>query len=419
MPARKKVALIGASTRAIYAFADPLVKDYRDTHEIVGCFDINPHRIGVMSDFIAAQVPAFDHIDAMFRQTRPDLVIISTVDATHAAYIEKAFEYEVDCVSEKPLCTTAEQCRRLREVQAARPHVQAFTSHNYRYVPFALRIKRIVDSGKLGRLRSLIFHEQLDQRHGASYFRRWNREKKNSGGLLVHKASHCFDLMNWWVGSRPKEVMARGSLTAYGPGASPFRGEACHRCPHAEACPQYDDANKDHVLSRLYFEGARPGAYTPDLCVFAPEIDAEDHATVGYSYENGVQVTFDLRAYAAYEGVHIVVEGSDGRLEFREGMSTRWMLASGQHGLEETTGKSLRFCGFEQPVEELDIEGASGGHGGADPMMLDDTFGPPPHSNVRASLEDGIQAVLIGAAANISIAERRTVDAQALLAGAG
>ena len=59
MPARKKVALIGASTRAIYAFADPLVKDYRDTHEIVGCFDVNPRRIGVMNEFIDFDVPAF------------------------------------------------------------------------------------------------------------------------------------------------------------------------------------------------------------------------------------------------------------------------------------------------------------------------------------------------------------------------
>ena len=50
----------------------------------------------------------------------------------------------------------------------------------------------------------------------ADYFRRWHRDKRNSGGLLVHKATHHFDLINFWLGSAPELVMALGGLRFYG-----------------------------------------------------------------------------------------------------------------------------------------------------------------------------------------------------------
>ena len=51
-------------------------------------------------------------------------------------------------------------------------------------------------SGVIGNVVSVDFHWLLDTRHGADYFRRWHRNKRNSGGLLVHKATHHFDLVN-------------------------------------------------------------------------------------------------------------------------------------------------------------------------------------------------------------------------------
>ena len=56
----------------------------------------------------------------------------------------------------------------------------------------------------------------LDTSHGADYFRRWHREKDKSGGLLVHKSTHHFDLVNWWLASSPKTVFAMGGLRFYG-----------------------------------------------------------------------------------------------------------------------------------------------------------------------------------------------------------
>ncbi len=60
------------------------------------------------------------------------------------------------------------------------------------------------------------FEWLLDIRHGADYFRRWHRDKANSGGLLVHKSGHHFDLVNWWLGAAPVRAFAKGRLSFYG-----------------------------------------------------------------------------------------------------------------------------------------------------------------------------------------------------------
>ena len=45
---------------------------------------------------------------------------------------------------------------------------------------------------------------------GPGFCRRWHRYKDKSGGLLVHRSTHHFDLMNWWVDSTPVTVAANG-----------------------------------------------------------------------------------------------------------------------------------------------------------------------------------------------------------------
>ena len=65
-------------------------------------------------------------------------------------------------------------------------------------------------SGVIGDVLSVDFHWMLDTHHGADYFRRWHRNKQNSGGLMVHKATHHFDLVNWWLSSVPERGLCHG-----------------------------------------------------------------------------------------------------------------------------------------------------------------------------------------------------------------
>ena len=74
---------------------------------------------------------------------------------------------------------------------------------NYRYSPRNSALRQVIQDGTIGEVTSIDFSWVLDTKHGADYFRRWHREKKNSGGLLIHKASHHFDLVNWWIRIEP------------------------------------------------------------------------------------------------------------------------------------------------------------------------------------------------------------------------
>ena len=88
---------------------------------------------------------------------------------------------------------------------------------NYRFTPYVSKIKELISKGAIGKILSVDFEWILDARHGADYFRRWHRNKANSGGLLVHKATHHFDLVNWLINQEPETVFAFGGLNFYGP----------------------------------------------------------------------------------------------------------------------------------------------------------------------------------------------------------
>ena len=90
-------------------------------------------------------------------------------------------------------------------------------------------MKQALKDGVVGEVLNVDFEYLLDTKHGADYFRRWHRRKENSGGLLVHKATHHFDLVNWWIEDEPEEVMAFGSRRFYGP-VRAERGVRCLTC---------------------------------------------------------------------------------------------------------------------------------------------------------------------------------------------
>ena len=160
----------------------------------------------------------------MLAETRPDAVIVTTVDAWHHHYIVRALDAGCDVISEKPLTTTLD---RLKAIDAARRRSgkSLRVTFNYRYAPAYARFRQLIAEGAVGQPLLVDFSWLLDTSHGADYFRRWHREKANSGGLLVHKATHHFDLVNWWIDSLPAQVFALGDLKFYGRDNAAARGE--------------------------------------------------------------------------------------------------------------------------------------------------------------------------------------------------
>ncbi|MEU5001811.1 Gfo/Idh/MocA family oxidoreductase [Streptomyces sp. NPDC021622] len=219
--------MVGLGARA-QLFTEALAGPYADRIELAGFCDVNAHRMTVHNDWIAVDhpgrppVPAYaaEDFDEMLRRERIDLVVVCTVDHLHDRYIVRALEAGCDVVTEKPMTTSADRARRILDTER-RTGREVRVAFNYRYNPVHSAVRELLAGGEIGDIGSVHFEWLLDLRHGADYFRRRHRNKANSGRLMVHKATHHFDLVSWRLGTEPETVYAQGGLFFYCAEAGP------------------------------------------------------------------------------------------------------------------------------------------------------------------------------------------------------
>ncbi|MDG0813598.1 Gfo/Idh/MocA family protein [Cohnella rhizosphaerae] len=223
----KKIVLVGAGARALQMYAKPFVEELGEYVDFCGVYDINPMRSKQLSEE-CVNVPVFFDFAQMLDTVRPDLVVVASTDHTHHTYIVGALESGCDVVSEKPMTIDEHKCREILEAEK-RTGRSLTVAFNMRFMPYAARIKALLKEGAIGDIHHIALDWYLDRSHGADYFRRWHAELEKSGGLLVHKSTHHFDLVNWWLDSRPREVHAFGTRKFYGP-TRQERGERCLTC---------------------------------------------------------------------------------------------------------------------------------------------------------------------------------------------
>src|SRR4051812_23993694 len=227
---KKRYAFVGTGGRAI-SFVEPLVTTYRDHNELVGLCDLSAARMAYYNELLAGEwayhsVPTFgaERFDEMLRTTKPDVVFVCTKDSAHHHYIIRALHAGCDVITEKPLTIDAEKCHAiLAAVEATGRQVRV--AFNYRWAPFRTKVKELLAAGTIGRVHSVTLEYMLDTNHGADYFRRWHAQAANSGTLLVHKSTHHFDLVNWWLDAIPAQVFAYGDLVFYGRQNADARGD--------------------------------------------------------------------------------------------------------------------------------------------------------------------------------------------------
>ncbi|MBQ9337545.1 MAG: Gfo/Idh/MocA family oxidoreductase [Lentisphaeria bacterium] len=390
----KKVAIAGCGLRLLLAFVPALKNRFGDRYVIAGLMDVDPGKMRGFAKKAGLDVPMFTDFDQMCDAVRPDLVLIGSVDRFHAQYVIRALDRKIAVVSEKPLCVDFDQCRDILAARRRNPEVFAVTSHNSRYRPVARTLKKLLSEGIIGKVVSAEYRETLDRIHGKSYFRRWNSLRKFSNGLELHKSCHHFDKLNHLLDSYAVEVSAAGALLNYGAKAPHrYEGVNCHTCPHKAVCPDFFQYDAELFDSDLY---------TPDRCIWSPEIDIEDNFSAGIRFANGVYANYSLCAAADYEGEVIQLQGELGRLEAVQlSFSTRLDDVHNTHSVPVENIRVYRF-GKAEP-EEFPIEHiANGAHGGADYTLFSDLFAenPPPS---LPTLEDGVLAVTTGAAVVESI----------------
>jgi predicted dehydrogenase len=281
---------------------------------------------------------------------------------------------------------------------------------NYRYAPAYTQFRQLVLDGKVGRPLAVDFSWVLDTSHGADYFRRWHREKEKSGGLLVHKATHHFDLVNWWVDAYPSEVFAMGGLNFYGRQNAEDRGERYSYgrytgVPEAQDDPFALVLTSKEALKALYLDAESETGYIRDRNVFGEPINIEDTMAVTVRYNSGVILSYSLIAYAPWEGLRVAITGTKGRIEMDIEETVSHLLGDGQESASKGPFKQARMRVFPMfgSHYEVDVPVGKGGHGGADPVMLEQIFSPHPPPDPyhrQASHIDGAASVLVGIAAN-------------------
>ena len=409
-----KIALIGTGVRGTSFWGKRLVDEYSDILEFVGLCDINPGRLEYGKKYIGTQCPSFTNFDKMVIETKPDLIIVTTKDSTHHEFIIKGLQMGCDVLTEKPLTTDEVKCQAILDAEKV-SNKNLIVAFNYRWSPYATKIKELLASKAIGKLVSVDFHWYLNTYHGASYFRRWHGQMESGGSLWVHKATHHFDLLNWWINSEPDEVFAYGDLEYYGQNG-PFRGNNCRDCEHKKNCDFHWDITKDKRSMDLYVNHEEHDGYIRDNCLFRNEIDIYDKMSAQVKYSDNTVLNYSLTTYSPFEGWRVSFNGTEGRIEAWQDIpynksitvseAEKHAREMDQHSSEKLHSEPIILHKLWSKHERIDVAMEKSGHGGGDKRLHDKLFKNPQSTDPyerTAGVRDGAMSILIGVAARRSI----------------
>jgi predicted dehydrogenase len=303
----------------------------------------------------AAGVETYASAEAMLAGSALDAVMVVSPNHTHRQVLEPLFAADVAILCEKPLCTTVEDARWAAEQAAARKAV-FWTGMEYRFMPPVARFIEEIGQGAIGRLAMLSIRE-----HRFPFLVKvgdWNRFNRNTGGTMVEKCCHFFDLMRLIVGAEPVSVFCSGGV----------------------------DVN--HLEERY-------GGEQPDII---------DNSFTIVDFDNGVRSMLDLCMFAEGEEQQEAVAAVGDRAKLEVTIPSGDLVLSPR----VPPGERRRTRRSHVPVDASALN--AGTHHGATyyqlAAFLDAVIGGAP---VRVTADDGLQAVTMGAAAELSARERRVV----------
>ena len=304
---------------------------------------------------LGRDVATFETVEQMLAQAALDAVLVVSPNHTHRQVLAPLFAAGVHILCEKPLCTTVEDAR-WAAGQAAEHSAVFWTGMEYRFMPPAARFIDAIRAGDVGRLVQLTIRE-----HRFPFLVKvgdWNRFSRNTGGTMVEKCCHFFDLMRLIVGAEPKRVFCSGAM----------------------------DVNH---LDEIY------GGETPDII---------DNSFTVVDFENGVRALLDLNMFSegSVEQEALTAVGDRAKLEA--------FIPSGDlvHSPRVALGVPKTPVRTHVAVDPTILE--AGTHHGSTyyqiEAFIDAVRGRGP---VQVTAEDGLRAVAMGAAAERSAQEKRVV----------
>ena len=400
----KRYVIVGASVRCYAMFVCNLTEHFSDTTEITGVYDTNKVRCQVFKDKIGDGCTIYDDFDEMLDKEKPSAVLVTTTDDVHHEYIVRALDKGYDVISEKPLTNTYERCLAVREAER-RNGKKVTTTFNCRFMPYFVELKKMMKENKIGKPLAINYEYCLNRWHGGDYMKRWHKMMAKSQGMLLHKSTHHFDIVNWLLEDEPYKVTALANQVYYND-KSKHLGKRCKDCKRIAECEsaRSQSSTWDQML---YFDAEKEDGYIRDACCFNGEGDINDNMSVSVMYNKGTLLTYTLNLFSQHEGYRMVITGEKGVI-----IANHWNSGYGKKDKEE-----IVVLHRDERVETLTFEPAKGGHNGGDDKLIRMLFAGDIDDplNQFADSFAGIMSAMIGIAANESIATGKTVDVQKYL----
>lgn len=396
-----RVGIVGVGGRGVGCFGKQL-KEHAGV-QLAALADPNPERLEGAQQTLESDAALYTDVEAMLKESKLDGVVITTPDFTHAETVIAALNAGIKHVLvDKPLATTTEGCvdviKAMEETGG-----QVAIGFNLRHAPLLARIKDIISNGDIGDL--MLAENREFYNGGRTYMARWNRKYAWSGGLWIHKGSHDFDIFNWWnEGGVPQTVYASAGLNALREDKIPFEVEAgkpvgptCSECDYYDICPDRNDAGKSDLFNDA--TAAKDG-YHKDLCIFTSDKDVHDNGIAIVHYDNNVRISHMECFVSNFDDRSYTLVGDRGVLEAHLKDPTKIVF-------KPRWGED-KIIDVPQPQE--------GGHGGADPSLVESLVLAMRGEKAKLSgIKDGIRAVAVGQAAEISWRENRSVNISELV----
>lgn len=299
-----------------------------------------------------------------------DAVVIATPNDTHVEILKDALATDLPVFVEKPLATTVEDCKKIIDWDSKRSAL-TWMGLEYRFMPPVNEVIQRAKAGAVGKV-----HQVSIREHREPFYPKvdnWNRFAARTGGTLVEKCCHYFNLMDLIIGEQPISVYASGGQ------------------------------NVNHLDEK--YDGK--------------QADMLDNAFVILNYANDVRAMLDLCMFAegSYDKEILTVVGDEGKLEsFLPSLNVRysrredWGKRTGW-GQGEGTGRGSEI----KQVIDLNVK-YLGHHYGASYIehvkFRDAIINKTP---AEVTLKDGATSVITGLAAHKSINEGRVVALKELL----
>ena len=341
-----------------------------------------------------------------------DAAIIATMDRDHYGHVMQALDCGYDILLEKPISPDPKECIAIEE-KANLLGRSITVCHVLRYAPFFMELKKIVDSGELGRIVAIKHAENIGNFHMAHSFVRGNwRNDTLSSPIILQKSCHDLDILLWLTGAHCQRVVAFGGLHYFRPENAPEGStERCLDCPHRQTCrfnawqayrAMLGQWPTDVVCleqtEEALLEALRNGPY--GRCVYKCDNNVCDHMSAIMEFEGGITATFSLTAQTSniHRNIHIMCEHGEIEADDLNGTITITHFRRNQ---------------AEQPISRTLTLGARlEGHGGGDEAIIADfTFVLKHNPKVsRSAISHSVESHLMACAMEASRLTGQVVD---------